>query len=92
MLLSHAEPELEGEALRELDALADHIEISRLVGLGVLISPENVADGAKRLSTKIVRTRRCKTRHDVKAWRREFTWMWPRKARSVFTSLIKYYS
>ena len=69
MLLSHAEPELEGEALRELDALADHIEISRLVGLGVLISPENVADGAKRLSTKIVRTRRCKTRHDVKAWR-----------------------
>ena len=91
---SHAEPELEDEALRELDALADYIEILRLVGLGVLTPPENVGEGAtaKRLSTKFVRTWRCKTRHDVKVWlrraryvAREFTWMSPER-QDLFSS------
>ena len=101
---SQAEPELDGEALQELDALADHIEISRLVGLGVLISPENVGDGAKHLSTKFVRTWRCKTRHDVKVWlrraryvAREFTWMSPERqdlfspaSSSIITRILPY--
>ena len=101
---SQAEPELEDEALQELDALADHIEISRLVGLGVLISPESVGEGAKRLSTKFVRTWRCKTRHEEEVWlrraryvAREFTWMSPERqdlfspaSSSIITRILPY--
>ena len=101
---SQAEPELEDEALRELDALADHIEISRLVGLGVLISPENVGEGAKRLSTKFVLTWRRKTRREENVWlrraryvAREFTWMSPERqdlfspaSSSIITRILPY--
>ena len=101
---ANAEPELEDEALRELDVLADHIEISRLVGLGVLISPDSVGESPKRLSTKFVRTWRCKTRHNVKVWlrraryvAREFTWMSPERqdlfspaSSSIITRILPY--
>ena len=61
----HGEPQLDAARLQELDALADKIEIERLIGLGVLLPPDDLLSNSqvppKTLSTRFVRTWREKT-------------------------------
>ena len=58
------EPSLSDEELMRLDALADGIEIKRLVKMNVLTDAASVGESPKKLSTRFVRTWREK--HDEK--------------------------
>ena len=79
------EPNLSDEELMRLDALADGIEIKRLVKMNVLTDAASVGESPKKLSTRFVRTWREK--HDEKGqpiWlrrsrfvAREFAWLQP---------------
>ena len=76
------EPEVQPEQLMELDALADSLEIKRLINLGVLTSAEEAPANAKSLSTRFVRTWREKVVSGSPVWlrrsrfvAREFAWL-----------------
>ena len=43
----HGEPQLDAARLQELDALADRIEIERLIGLGVLLPPDDLLSNSQ---------------------------------------------
>ena len=75
----------EFEELSSLDALADQVEIDRLRDLGVLL-PVSAVDGlgAKKLTTRFVRTWRDKVISHERCWlrrsryvAREFSWLSP---------------
>ena len=77
------EPNVPVDELQRLDAIADRIEMIRLKGLGVLCDP-SILDGVtyKTLSTRFVRTWRCKNVDGVACWlrrsrfvAREFAWL-----------------
>ena len=77
------EPNVPVDELQRLDAIADRIEMIRLKGLGVLCDP-SVLDGVtyKTLSTRFMRTWRCKNVDGVACWlrrsrfvAREFAWL-----------------
>ena len=78
------EPELSQEDLQELDALADQVEVQRLVGLEVL-KHDNLPLDCKTLSRRFVRTWREKKNDSGEAiWlrrsrlvAREYTWLQP---------------
>ena len=82
---SKHEPNLSDEELMRLDALADGVEIKRLVKMNVLTDAASVGESPKKLSTRFVRTWREK--HDEKGqpiWlrrsrfvAREFAWLQP---------------
>ena len=81
------EPELSDEALMELDALADRLEISRLRTMGVLIPAEEydfAGETPKRLTTRMVRAWRDKFIDGQHVWlrrsryvAREYAWLSP---------------
>ena len=83
---SDDEPSLTAAELASLDELAEDVEIQRLKGLGVLLSPSHL-DGVppsdvKRLSTRTVHDWREKTHKRVNIWlrraryvAREYNWM-----------------
>ena len=77
------EPNLSATELQRLDSIADRIEMIRLKGLGVLCDP-SILDGVeyKTLSTRFVRTWRCKHVDGIACWlrrsrfvAREFAWL-----------------
>ena len=78
------EPELSQEDLQKLDAIADQVEVQRLVGLEVL-KQDNLPADCKTLSTRFVRTWREKKNDSGEAiWlrrsrlvAREYTWLQP---------------
>ena len=81
---SKQEPEVSAEQLMELDALADSLEIKRLISLGVLANADEAPPESKQLSTRFVRTWREKMVAGKPVWlrrsrfvAREFAWLQP---------------
>ena len=69
------EPSMSTETLKELDSLADRVELERLVDMTVLMPVETVVDWGKQdfggeLSSKFVRTWRKKCKGDEAVWLR----------------------
>ena len=73
--LGETEPSISTETLKELDSLADRVELERLVDMTVLTPAETVLDWGKQdsggeLSSKFVRTWRRKHKGDEAFWLR----------------------
>ena len=79
------EPDVSPDELTRLDALADSMEVKRLVKMHVLEAVEQAGESPKKLSTRFVRTWREKHDKDGKPiWlrrsrlvAREFAWLQP---------------
>ena len=67
---SKQEPEVSAEQLMELDALADSLEIKRLISLGVLANADEAPSNSKQLSSRFVRTWREKMVAGKPVWLR----------------------
>ena len=78
---SSQEPKLSEDELQLLDSIADEVEMDRLRKMDVLKPPESVESGAKKLSTRFVRTWRDKYIANQHVWlrgsrfvAREYAW------------------